>query len=133
MLRQPRPRRPLRSLLVWSLGIGLAWLLFGQQLAGQPAIHLDLTAALPATSPVHGHQTARQVQHHQKSAPHPHTSPRSSTGTSPQTSQAFARAVTFALTQQGKPYDGARKDPVPMTAPAWSGEPGGTPAYPGNG
>jgi hypothetical protein len=49
MMPEPRPpgRLRLRSLAAWSLGIGLAWLLLGHQYAGQPAVHLDLTAALP--------------------------------------------------------------------------------------
>ncbi len=53
MIGQPRPPGGLRSLAAWSLGIGLAWLLLGQQLAGQPVIQLDLTAGLPGAPSVY--------------------------------------------------------------------------------
>src|SRR6266545_4105545 len=115
MIGQPRPSGGLRlrSLVVWSLGIGLAWLLLGQQLAGHPVVQLDLTAGLPGASSVHRHPLAPV-----RSAPAPHqqtsqpsstqqstgTSTRSqhSTTTSTPNSQAAARAVAFALAQQGK-------------------------------
>jgi hypothetical protein len=60
MLPQPRPRGRLglRSLAAWSLGIGLAWLLLGQQGAGQPVVRLDLTAGQPGASSVHGRPAA---------------------------------------------------------------------------
>ncbi len=132
MMPQPRPhgRLALRSLAAWSLGIGLAWLLLGQPLAGQPAVHLDLTAALSGAAAMH-RQPATPARpapapHQPAPAPHRQTSPSSSTGTSPQRatgispqqqhstgtstgtspqhSQAAARAVVFALGQVGKPY-----------------------------
>src|SRR6266702_3239124 len=54
MIGQSRPPgRRLWSLCVWSLVIGLAWLLLGQQYTGQPAVHLDLTAGLPGAATVH--------------------------------------------------------------------------------
>ncbi len=55
MMQQPRSRGRLRlrSMAAWSFGIGLAWLLLGQQLDGQPVVHLDLTAGLPGASSVH--------------------------------------------------------------------------------
>src|SRR6266536_1979731 len=115
MIQQPRPRgRRLWSLAAWSLGIGLAWLLLGQQYAGQPAVHLDLTAGLPGAATVHqqpvapaGPAPAPPRQPSPRSSP-PHSpgtsppqqhSPETSTGASTRQSQAVARAVAFALTQ----------------------------------
>ncbi len=126
MMQHPRPRGRLqfRSLAVWSFGIGLAWLLLGQQLVGQPAVHLDLTAGLPGAAAMH-----RQPPTQPAPAPHWQTSPRSSPerstaisqqgqrstatspGTSPQHSQAGTRAVAFALAQQGKPYEWGAEGP----------------------
>jgi cell wall-associated NlpC family hydrolase len=97
MLRQPRPRSRLRSLTVWSFGVGLVWLLIGQQLNGQPVVQLDLTTRLPGAPSVHGRQAAPPAQHQRTPAPRRRASP--------QTSQAPARAVAFALSQRGKPYE----------------------------
>jgi cell wall-associated NlpC family hydrolase len=101
MIGQSRPRgRRLWSLCVWSLVVGLMWLLLGQQYAGQPAVHLDLTAALPGAATLHERPAA-------PARPAPavggRTSTPSSTGTSTPHSQAV-RAVAFALTQRGKPH-----------------------------
>ncbi len=123
MIGQPRSRgRRLWSLCVWSLVVGLAWLLLGQQYAGQPAVHLDLTAGLPGAATLHqqpaaparpapaiGGRTSTPSSTGTSTPHQPATSqqrPRSaapSTGTSTPHSQA-ARAVAFALTQRGKPY-----------------------------
>ena len=143
MIRQPRPPGALglRSLAAWSLAVGLAWLLLGQPLAGQPAIHLDLAGALPGTAPVHRQPAAPAPPAPGPGQPAPaprrQTSPPSSTrsssqrstgtspqpqratatwtatwtGTSPQHAQAAARAVAFALAQQGKPYQWGAEGP----------------------
>src|SRR6266511_361089 len=152
MIQQPRPRgRRLWSLAAWSLGIGLAWLLLGQQYAGQPAVHLDLTAGLPGAATMHRPPAAparpAPASGGQAPAPQRQTSPRSSTGTStprpmgtspqsqhstgtstprpmgtsPQSrhptgtstaaSQSAARAVAFAVSQQGKPYEYGAEGP----------------------
>jgi cell wall-associated NlpC family hydrolase len=92
-MQQPHPyggRRLLR-LAFWSAVVGLAWLLLGQQYAGQPAIHLNLAAG--PIAPAHPAPTPRRQTA-------PAASPQRSTGTS----HAPARAVAFALAQQGKPY-----------------------------
>jgi len=108
---------------MWSLVIGLAWLLLGQQYAGQPAVHLDLTTGLPGAATIHqqssplaGPAPAPPRQPSPRSSPRsspPHStgtsppqqhSPGTSTGASTGSSQAAARAVAFALTQRGKPY-----------------------------
>ncbi len=135
MMQQPRSRGRLRlrSMAAWSFGIGLAWLLLGQQLAGQPMVQLDLTAGLPGAASVHPQPPAptRPAPDPRQPAPAPHrqTSPQSSperstgssplrqhstgtsTGTSPQNSQAGTRAVAFALAQQGKPYQWGAEGP----------------------
>ncbi len=131
MMQQPRPRGRLRlrSLAAWSFGIGLAWLLLGQQLAGQPMVHLDLTAGLPGASSVRpqplaparpgsGPRQQAPVTHRQTSperstgsSPLRQHSTATSTGTSPQHSQAGTRAVAFALAQQGKPYQWGAEGP----------------------
>ncbi len=152
--RPPRGRW-LWSPAAWSLGLGLAWLLLGQQYAGQPAVHLDLTAALPGAAtmqrqqaaPAHpGAATRRSTPAPQRvtsprsstrasrprstgtslSQQHsPATSTRASTGSSPLsphsptasartstgTSEAAARAVAFAISQQGKPYEFGAEGP----------------------
>jgi len=121
MIQQPRPRgRRLWSLAAWSLGIGLAWLLLGQQYAGQPAVHLDLTAGLPGAATTHwqtsppsspGTSTSRSTGTSPPQQHSPATSPATSTGTSTRNSQAAARAVAFALSQQGKPYEFGAEGP----------------------
>ena len=121
MIQQPRPRgRRLWSLAAWSLGIGLAWLLLGQQYAGQPAVYLDLTAGLPGAATTHwqtsppsspGTSTSRSTGTSPPQQHSPATSPATSTGTSTRNSQAAARAVAFALSQQGKPYEFGAEGP----------------------
>jgi len=141
MSGQPRPRGRLWSLAGWSLGLGLAWLLLGQQYAGQPAVHLDLTAGLPGAATLHRPAPAprRQTSPPSSTARSTETSPpqqhstATSTGTSTGNSQAAARAVAFALSQQGKPYLLGAEGPTPTTAPAWSGWLGSTPACRGSG
>jgi cell wall-associated NlpC family hydrolase len=105
-----RGGRRLSALAVCTLAVGMAWLLVGQQLAGQPVVHLDLAAGLattsPATSPAH-HQTAAHPPTSQQPSPprptRPGPAPRTSTARS--TAPATAgRAVTFALAQRGRPY-----------------------------
>jgi cell wall-associated NlpC family hydrolase len=112
MVPRPDPRGGLGllRLTAWSLAIGLAWMLLGQQLHGQPIIHLDLTAGLPGAPPVQRPPIAparpTPTEHRQtatprrQAPPHRHTASQRETATS----QAAARAVTFALNQQGKPY-----------------------------
>jgi peptidoglycan DL-endopeptidase CwlO len=102
-----RPRRRLRALAGWSLGIGLTWLLLGQQVNGQPVVQFDLTA-LPAVLFVDRNQVTRSSSQQQPARPNRQHSPRSSAAppklTLPPTSQAAPRAVAFALGQRGKPY-----------------------------
>ncbi len=92
MIGQPRPPGGLRSLAAWSLGIGLAWLLLGQQLAGQPVIQLDLTAGLPGAPPCTGSRPHPPAQHPQTSQP---SSTQQSMGTSTQSqhSCSFSRRL----------------------------------------
>jgi cell wall-associated NlpC family hydrolase len=120
MIHQPRPRgRRLWSLAAWSCVIGLAWLLLGHQDAGQPAVHLDLAAALPGASTPHRQAPAAQWQHSPRSSPSASTatsplSPHSPTGSPPAStagSPAAARAVAFALSQRGKPYQWGAEGP----------------------
>jgi hypothetical protein len=85
MMQQPRPRHGLRlwALAARSLGIGLAWLLLGQQLQGQPVMHLDLTAGCPVpplcTNSPAAPARPRPAPNQQAPAPHRQTSPQSST------------------------------------------------------
>jgi cell wall-associated NlpC family hydrolase len=114
----------------WLLGLalGCAWLLAGQHLAGQAgadqASHPEVaTIAPPSTAAQEQPAAPPRVASPQRQPASPPASTRSSTRSSPATSppqphstapstrasppnsQAAARAVAFALTQQGKPYE----------------------------
>jgi cell wall-associated NlpC family hydrolase len=100
----PIPRRGLRLLRLgaWSAVVGLTWLLLGQQLQGQPVVHLDLTGVLPGATLVRQQPAAptRPPSAPHRQAPWRQAAPRLAPAGSP----AAARAVTFALNQQGKRY-----------------------------
>jgi cell wall-associated NlpC family hydrolase len=123
MIEPSRAGRWLWSLAAWTAGIGLAWLLLGHQYAGQPAVHLDLAAGLPGAAtldrqaptlrpptpaPHRQHSpsssTGTATPHATAAAPPPPHAPATSPRTSTGSSQAAARAVVFALSQRGKPY-----------------------------
>lgn len=127
MIRAAPPRGGLRVWLLaaWSLAIALAWLLLGQQLDGQPVLHLDLTAELSGAQPCTGSRPRRGAQYPLAPAGARTasadlnailntilaaalngglTATAALNGDLPQNLQAAARAVAFALAQQGKCY-----------------------------